>query len=341
MTDIKTEGTLQPLPRKELAQEIHANAVAKGFWDDPSLSTQHYITLIISELCEAVEAHRKGRYHYKETPSSKKVEEEIWADVRGYEEDYQVSTLGNVRSKDLQVWNGRGYYTKKGKILSPGIGGTGYRTVSLRGKTHKIARLVATAFLHPQEGENVVNHIDGDKLNDNLGNLEWTTHSGNTQHAYDANLRPTIGVLSYQERVEIAFTHKSGVGYRTLHKNNNYGVTASAIQRVCYDGERYTDSVEFELADAYIRILDLAEAKGWRLGGYRLAYRSGTETFTENIYGTIGVITKITEGHEFCHDIALCSIEGLAHSLGIDLLWHVRAKMSYNATRPRLHGKAY
>lgn len=208
MTDIKTEGTLQPLPRKELAQEIHANAVAKGFWDDQSLSTQHYSTLIICELCEAVEAHRKGRR----------------ADCGAYKR--HCARL----ERDYQLYS---YY------------------------------------------------------ND-------------------------------EERPERLRQDKAR------------------------QFERYIkDTVEDELADAYIRILDLAEAKGWRLGGYRLAYRSGTETFTENIYGTIGVITKITEGHEFCHDIALCSIEGLAHSLGIDLLWHVRAKMSYNATRPRLHGKAY
>lgn len=332
---------MKTINRQVLAEHIHANAVAKGFWptnEDGTYkySSEHYAMLVITELSEAVEAHRTGRYHYKETPNSKKVEEEIWADVRGYEEDYQVSTLGNVRSKDLQVWNGRVYYTKKGKILSPGIGGTGYRTVSLRGKTHKIARLVATAFLHPQEGEDVVNHIDGDKLNDNLGNLEWTTHSGNTQHAYDANLRPTIGVLSYQERVEIAFTHKSGVGYRTLHKHKSYGVTASAIQRVCYDGERYTDSVEFELADAYIRILDLSAGYGVRLlERFVSGISHKDETFTERILRAVGCVLG---GY---YSQALDRIEDLAEDLGIDLLWHIEEKMRYNESRPPLHGKEY
>nr|DAS27918.1 MAG TPA: NTP-PPase-like protein [Caudoviricetes sp.] len=44
----------------ELAKEIHANAVAKGFWDEPH-SDNHYFMLVITELSEAVEAHRKGR----------------------------------------------------------------------------------------------------------------------------------------------------------------------------------------------------------------------------------------------------------------------------------------
>lgn len=44
----------------ELAKEVHANAVAKGFWDEPH-SDNHYFMLVITELSEAVEAHRKGR----------------------------------------------------------------------------------------------------------------------------------------------------------------------------------------------------------------------------------------------------------------------------------------
>ena len=44
----------------ELAKEIHDNAVAKGFWDKPH-SNEHYLMLVITELSEAVEAHRKGR----------------------------------------------------------------------------------------------------------------------------------------------------------------------------------------------------------------------------------------------------------------------------------------
>ena len=44
----------------ELAKEIHANAVAKGFWDEEH-SEEHYLMLVVTELSEAVEAHRKGR----------------------------------------------------------------------------------------------------------------------------------------------------------------------------------------------------------------------------------------------------------------------------------------
>lgn len=44
----------------ELAKEVHANAVAKGFWDEKH-SDEHYLMLVITELSEAVEAHRKGR----------------------------------------------------------------------------------------------------------------------------------------------------------------------------------------------------------------------------------------------------------------------------------------
>ena len=111
---------------------------------------------------------------------------EIWKDIPGYEE-YQVSDLGNVKSKN---WRN----TKQEKVLTPKRQNRGYLQVELVNATGKktflIHRLVANAFLDPIAGCNAVNHKDEDKRNNSVGNLEWCTNSQNMA-AYIRNHKST------------------------------------------------------------------------------------------------------------------------------------------------------
>ena len=99
---------------------------------------------------------------------------EIYATIPGYE-DYAVSPSGNVVNKNTQ------------RILKPGTDGSGYLIVNLckngRIKTFIIHRLVANAFLEKVEGKTYVDHIDNDKLNNNVYNLRWCTASENKQNS--------------------------------------------------------------------------------------------------------------------------------------------------------------
>ena len=100
---------------------------------------------------------------------------EVWKDIEGYEGYYQVSNLGRVKSLK---WN-------KERILKPFVDSSKYQRVklssNLKEKNFLVHRLVAIAFITDGR-EQFVNHIDGDKLNNNLLNLEWVNKSENVHH---------------------------------------------------------------------------------------------------------------------------------------------------------------
>lgn len=119
-----------------------------------------------------------------------------WRPVVGFESTYEVSSCGQVRSLDRLVRQSHPGSTKtrlwKGKQLKQTVAATrGYAQVSLSldGKAHKVYvhRLVAEAWL---TGRNeTVNHKDGNKLNNNVTNLEWVSHSDNLRHAFATGLK--------------------------------------------------------------------------------------------------------------------------------------------------------
>lgn len=122
----------------------------------------------------------------------------IWKDVEGYEGLYQVSNEGQVRSLDRVVTqqNRTGYApltrTYQGKTLSPKLD-AGYFRLQLsdrvRRKTVAVHILVAQAFCEGYFEGAVVNHKDGNKLNNNANNLEWVTVAENNRHAYKTGLK--------------------------------------------------------------------------------------------------------------------------------------------------------
>lgn len=108
---------------------------------------------------------------------------EIWKDIPNFEGLYQVSNLGRVKSLEKKVWNRYQFIKKEEKMLKYGNTPKGYYTVKLyKNSTHcnkKIHRLVAEAFIPNPEGKPQVNHIDGNKKNNNVENLEWCSNKEN------------------------------------------------------------------------------------------------------------------------------------------------------------------
>lgn len=122
---------------------------------------------------------------------------ENWKDIDGF--SYQVSNFGRIKSlgryipyvdsrtgKECQRWAAE-------RVLKTSVGTSGYETVHIytdEPKRHTIMvhRLVAEYFIPCVEGKDFVNHKDGDKLFNQVSNLEWVTRSENILHALDAGL---------------------------------------------------------------------------------------------------------------------------------------------------------
>lgn len=112
---------------------------------------------------------------------------ENWKDLN---ELYEVSSNGRVRSKALKNYQaGSRIMSKKEKILKFAERSDGYYIVNVSGYKHrrtwKVHQLVADVFLSNPKNLPIINHIDGNKKNNSVENLEWCTHKHNSQHAFD------------------------------------------------------------------------------------------------------------------------------------------------------------
>lgn len=127
------------------------------------------------------------------------MQEEIWKPVVGFEESYEVSNLGNIRSRDryVEFVNNRVSRTIRrlfmSKLIKTQTDKDGYRMVVLTSadsgrKLTKVHRLVAQAFIENPECKPQVNHINGVKTDNRAENLEWVTNYENRVHAMNNGL---------------------------------------------------------------------------------------------------------------------------------------------------------
>ena len=117
---------------------------------------------------------------------------EEWKNVKGYEELYMVSSYGRIRGKRRVVYGMiegemQPLYVQKPQILSPIDHGNGYLYITFIKdgvrKNHYIHRLVAETFIPNPDNLPQVNHIDYDRRNNKVSNLEWVTAKDNLEHS--------------------------------------------------------------------------------------------------------------------------------------------------------------
>lgn len=135
-------------------------------------------------------------------------EEEVWKDIQGYEGRYQVSSLGRVKSY-TRAKNPEGIVLKFSEV-------DGYNRVGITDSSgyrrHFLAhRLVAMAFIPNINNKPQVNHIDSNRKNNNVKNLEWVTNRENSIHSWEYGGR------------EMSEEHKSKVSKTRIEKGLSKG----------------------------------------------------------------------------------------------------------------------
>jgi len=148
--------------------------------------------------------------------------------ISGYENTYLITSHGEI--------------IRNGKVRKVGVTRTGYQSVVLckNGvmKNYRVHRLVAEAFIPNPDNKPHVNHINGDKTDNRVENLEWVTQSENMQHAYSSGLRnPMNGTKHTNSKLTESqvreMRHIYSLGHVTIQWIADlYNVSHNSISRI-------------------------------------------------------------------------------------------------------------
>jgi len=162
----------------------------------------------------------------------------IGKNIRWYE-NYTINELG-------QVFN-----IKTNKLLKNTKTKAGYYVVGLykneKYKIHYIHRLLANAFIPKIEGYDYVNHKNGNKSDNRLSNLEWCTHSMNTQHSWDNGLSDNIRKSNILKQSKIVIDTQTGIFYESAKEAAKIlGLNANTLR--CYLNNCYPNKTNLKYA---------------------------------------------------------------------------------------------
>ena len=167
----------------------------------------------------------------------KKIKCEEWKYISGYTGLYQVSDRGRIRSISRYVANNRngGVRWSAGRVLKQYKMPNGYYQVQLsKGKKKEkkyVHRIVAIAFLPNKNGLTDVNHVDGDKGNNSVENLEWCDHKSNQIHMVKNGLTKKAYPVICVETQKI---------YSSMSEAERMtGAERHSIKKSCETGEAY------------------------------------------------------------------------------------------------------
>ncbi|WP_099045145.1 NUMOD4 domain-containing protein [Leuconostoc citreum] len=177
--------------------------------------------------------------------------DEQWKDIEEYEGLYQVSNYGEVRSLDRQqthIINGKERTMNlKGKVLSKINTADGYHYVALSKEgnlvPHRISRLVAQAFIPNPDNLPQVNHMDEDRKNNHVGNLEWCTAKYNNNYG---NRKAKI-INSLSVMLKVTFKDGSYEVYSSrAEASEKLGISKGSISRWANGHTKCRRGMKFE-----------------------------------------------------------------------------------------------
>jgi hypothetical protein len=157
-------------------------------------------------------------------------------------ENYSISNLGNVRSNKNNI------------IMKQWINNKGYFSIGLqinkRRESYKVHRLVALAFIIPIEGKSIVDHIDNNRLNNNVNNLRWASNEENGQNtgvrtdntsgykgvSFDKNAnkwKVQISIDGIQINLGRFVKKEDAIACRVKKANEAFGIFTNACEKLC------------------------------------------------------------------------------------------------------------
>jgi hypothetical protein len=190
---------------------------------------------------------------------------EIWRDIQGYEGYYKISNYGNIISYEKKYWIklNNSYGIKKEIKMKLRIKNNGYESITLYKNTKKkyclVHRLVAMTFIPNPENKPQINHIDGNKQNNHVNNLEWCTLSENVLHAFN--------VLDSKER-----RNKMRINAINQQINNRKKITGNILcintNEIYYSAREVHKKLNISLTCLY----EVLENKKEKIKGLKFVY---------------------------------------------------------------------
>lgn len=180
----------------------------------------------------------------------------------GKETTYFISEDGQLYNQKTDTWY-------KGRVSENGYLDYIIK-INNQQKTFRAHRLVAEYFLEHKEGCDIVNHKDGNKLNNHYSNLEWVTQAENVQHAYD-NLehKKVYTILEYDKNLPGEIWKPSH--FNKVYQISNYGRVLNTSTNRILTGKRDTGYVRYELRGE--------EGQRKTFLGHRLVYKAFNPEF--------------------------------------------------------------
>lgn len=181
----------------------------------------------------------------------------MWKDIKGYENIYQVNEKGEIKSLDRFIVKSNGVKEfKKGKFISSTHNKRSnylecHLSMNGKRKCYKVHRLVAETFIPNPSNHPVVNHKDGNRLNNNVDNLEWCTYSENLKHSYN-NLGRVKNSTKIKRRPCIVtdLYNYDVYRYKSIEETSRHiGISPTQIRRII-NGECKNNKfkIEFEIS---------------------------------------------------------------------------------------------
>ena len=177
---------------------------------------------------------------------------EIWKDIKGYEGEYLVSNTGKVKSIKKRFGT-----LNQETILKPATIWTGYLRVGLvkdkKPKSIFVHRLVAQAFIPNPENKPIINHINGDRTDNRVENLEWCTQKENCKKSKLATRSDRYNSIKVQDNLGNTFN-----SYREAARF--YNLAANTVKNDCLGKTKYSPTQKGTSYERKIRFRRLYES---------------------------------------------------------------------------------